>query len=258
MKTDSVNEVLPTNLVNMHWREEALRNRALTLIAGDEKSRLHFAVIEAAMDIADALRELETSEQDLKVIQLFSVRIFNAFSASIKLAMSGYNQNAALILRDVLETVFLLDYFASNKDMITRWRNADDTTRQREFRPIKVREALDGRDGNTSNMRHEMYKMFSILAGHPNMNSILMLRPVRGGDAIIGPFVEITGLQATIAEMGRLAVQVGAHLECFFPPDRDIARVVRRHFAGLAQFWWQTFFPSKKSSPRSGSAFGNP
>lgn len=250
MKNVATSQILPENLANLHWREEALRNRALADINDDEKSRLHFAIVEAAMDVADAFLELKTSDQDLKVIQLLSVRTFNAFGASIKLALAGYNQNAALILRDVLETVFLLDYFSSHRHLITQWRHADSATRQRQFRPIKVREALDERDGFTSKKRHEMYKMFSEIAGHPTMNSLLMLRPERDGDAFVGPFFEVTGLQATIAEMARLAAQVGSHIDGFFPSGYDNAQVARRYFLSVRHIWVQTFFPSKKPSAK--------
>ncbi len=246
MKTGAVTEVLPANLISLHQQEEALLARALALIAGNENMKLHFAVVEAAMDLADTLRQLKTSEEDLKVIQVFALRMFNAFGSSIKLALSGYNQNSALILRDVLETVFLLDYLASNRDMITRWRLADDATRQREFRPIKVREALDKRDGFTSKKRHEMYKMFSDLAGHPTMNSVLMLRPEPGGDAVIGPFIEVTGLQAILDEMGRLAVQVGDHLDRFFPPTWSEALPARHRASELKRLWLKTFYLSPK------------
>jgi hypothetical protein len=37
------------------------------------------------------------------------------------LALSGYHQNSALILRDVMEMVFLLDLFAGDPSLIERW-----------------------------------------------------------------------------------------------------------------------------------------
>ena len=50
------------------------------------------------------------------------MRTFNAFAASIKLTLSGYHQNSALILRDVMETVFLLSLFAGDPSLVARWR----------------------------------------------------------------------------------------------------------------------------------------
>jgi hypothetical protein len=101
------------------------------------------------MDIADVFRRVDTCDEDVEVIKILSMRTFNAFGASLKLALSGYHENSALILRDVLETVFLIDYFG-DRSLIARWRFADEKTRTDEFSPVKVREALDKRDGFTS------------------------------------------------------------------------------------------------------------
>jgi hypothetical protein len=115
----------------------------------------------------------------------------------------------AFILRDVLETVFLTDYFAGDRTLIERWRFADKKARIKDFGPVRVREALDARDGFTEKKRFAMYEIFSELAGHPTMKSAFMMRPQPDGDAVICPFVEATTLDAVISEMGRLAIQVG-------------------------------------------------
>ena len=151
-----------------------------------------------------------------------------------------------LFSRDVLETTFLLDLFRGDRSLIERWRFADKKGRMKQFSPVKVREALDTRDGNTSKKRFEMYEMFSELAGHPNMNSHLMMRPEKGSDAVIGPFIEFTTLQAGISEMARLAVQVGESLNSFFPPGWGVpSRVL---FGKLKLQWFRTFY-SKASNP---------
>ena len=208
------------------------------------------------MDLADILRQFDTNEEDLKVIQLLGMRTFNAFGASLKLALSGYSQNSALILRDVLETVFLIDYFAGDRSLIGRWRFADKKARMKDFGPVKVREALDARDGFTEKKRFEMYEMFSELAGHPTMKSAFMMRPQRDGDALIGPFMEATTLEAVISEMGRLAIQVGEKLNLFFPADWPQGLPSRLSFTKLKQRWIATFYPSV-AAPAAGPARGS-
>jgi hypothetical protein len=232
----------PENLARLHIAEERCRKEALNLIAKNDRMRLHLDVIEAGMGIANILRQFSTDEQNLRVIQLLGLRTFNAFGASLKLALSGYGQNSALIMRDVLETVFLIDYFSSDRNLIERWRFADKKARRKEFSPVKVRDALDKRDGFTRKKRCEIYDMFSELAGHPNMNSSLMLRPQRGGDILIGPFVEATGLEATLGEMGYLAVQVGENLDLFFPADWDRSVSPQLVFAECKQRWMTAFY----------------
>lgn len=233
---------LPENFASLHQGEEQLRSKALALIQADSRLALHLAVIECAMDLCDLLRQHDTDEEDLKVVQVFGMRIFNAFASALKLTLSGYHQNSALILRDILETVFLLDLFNHDRPAITRWRLADKKERLKAFRPVKVRETLDRRDGFTSNKRADLYELFSELAGHPTMKSAWMLRPEKDGDAVIGPFIEKTALEAVISEAGRLAVQAGSHLLAFYPPDWDRAVPVRTAFSQLHARWLETFY----------------
>jgi hypothetical protein len=234
---------LTPNLTSLHRVEEDLRQKARHMIAGDPRLQLHVAVTEATMNLAEMLRQFPTSDEDLKVIMMLGMRTFNAFGASLTLALSGYHQNSALVLRDVLETAFLLDLFRGNRALIERWRFADKKARAKEFSPVKVREELDARDGNTSKKRYEMYEMFCELAGHPNMNSHLMMRPEKGGDVVIGPFMEVTTLRAGISEMGRLAVQVGESLDAFLPPGWGVPS--RVFFGRLKVQWSSTFYPKR-------------
>ncbi|MGF1628698.1 MAG: hypothetical protein ACFCUT_04455 [Kiloniellaceae bacterium] len=181
---------------------------------------------------------------------MLGIRTFNAFGASLKLALSGYVQNSALIQRDVLETVFLLSLFGGDRSLIEAWRTSDKKERMKRFSPIRVREALDERDGHTGKKRAEIYEMFSELAGHPNMKSIYMLRPQKDGDAVIGPFMEVTSLQAVIAETGQLSVQVGEALDQFFPAKQDATVASRFAFAMTKKRWMKIFYPSS-DAPKS-------
>lgn len=237
-------DIVPENLARLHDAEEQLRAKALDVAAGDSRLQLHLATIEAAMDLADVFSQFDTADEDLKVAQLLGMRTFNAFGASLKLALSGYGQNSALILRDILETAFLLDLFRGDRTLIARWRVADKKARMKEFGPVKVREALDARDGFTSMKRFEMYELFSELAGHPTMKSAWMMRPQKEGDAVIGPFVETTALDAVLSEMGRLAIQVGEILDAFFPTDCRQGIATRLSFAQIKRAWLSEFYPS--------------
>lgn len=232
--------VLPEKLALLYQSEEVLRQRALEAVAGDPHVALHLVVVEQTMDLADLLRMYETSDEDLKVIQMLGMRAFNALGASLKLALSGYGQNSALIMRDILETTFLLNLFNGDRAAIKRWRMADKKERVKQFSPVRVREALDARDGFTGKKRAEVYELFSELAGHPNMKSVLMMRPQKEGDAVIGPFIETGALSAVLSELGRLAVQVGEILTLFFPTPHGQAE--RRLFAAAKLKWLSTFY----------------
>ena len=234
---------IPENLESLHAQEEGLRTRARAIVEGNERLGLHLLVVERAMDSADLLRQFPTEDENLKVVQVLAMRTFNAFGTTVKLALSGYGQNAALVMRDILETVFLLDLFRGDHDAIERWRLAERHERMTQFSPRAVRHVLDERDGFTSGKRADLYRMFSELAGHPTMSSVLMMRPQVDGDAVIGPFIEATSLQAVISEMGRLAIQVGEVLDHFFPDTWVDAVAARAAFARLHRAWLDAFHP---------------
>ena len=244
-------QAIPENLRSLHGQEEGLRARALELVAADARLPLHVRVVENAMDMADFLRQVPTEDEDMKVIQVLGMRTFNAFGASLKLALSGYSQNGALILRDILETVFLLNLFRSDRTLIERWRFADDKTRRREFSPAAVRKALDERDGFRGRKREETYRMFSGLAGHPTMKSAYLMRPEKEGDAVIGPFIAQGTLEAVISEMGRLAVQVSEVLDHFFPETWAGVLPARAEYARSRLEWFATFYPPKPRAAAS-------
>lgn len=134
---------LPSNLSSLHEQEELLRTKSVEAVETDPKFRLHFHVAERAMNLLDVFRQYATADEDYKVVQMLSLRMFNAFGAATKLMLSGYYLFSAQVLRDVLETVFLLDLFRTDPQAVTAWRGADRKQRMREFAPIKVRELVD-------------------------------------------------------------------------------------------------------------------
>ena len=237
---------IPENLWSLHVQEERLRAEALERVAADAGLALHVRVVENAMDLADLLRKVPTEDEDMKVIQVLGMRTFNAFGASLKLALSGYTQNSALIMRDVLETVFLLNLFRGDRTLIARWRFADEKARRREFSPAAVRKALDERDGFRGRKREEMYRMFYELAAHPTMKSAYLMRPQKEGDAVIGPFIAPGTLEAVLSEMGRLAVQVSEVLDHFLPETWADVLPARADYARGRLEWFATFYPPER------------
>jgi hypothetical protein len=92
VRDDSTGGILPVNLAGLHDVEEQLREKAMLVVEGDRPMQLHLAAVEAAMELADVFRQLDTTDEDLKVIQILGMRTFNAFGASLKLVLSGYTQ----------------------------------------------------------------------------------------------------------------------------------------------------------------------
>lgn len=236
---------VPDKLRTLHAQEEFLRDRALEVVAVDRSLRLHLVVIERAMDMLDQFRQIDTDDEDMKVIQMLAMRTFTAFGASLKLALSGYGQNSVLAMRDILETIYLVDLFQGDRAQITRWRLAEGKDRWRNFKPSEMRKALDKRDGVLGKKRAARYQLFSELAAHPNMKSHLMMRPRPDWDAVSGPFLEAGALSAVVSEMGRSAVEIGDVVDPFFPEDGGEVRPVRAEYRRARAIWFKTFFPKK-------------
>jgi hypothetical protein len=230
----------PNNLDKLHAQEQSLRQKAIEIIQSQPKLSLHLDAIEGVMTLTRLLVDYPNNEEDFKVIKMLSVRMFNAFGASLALMTTGYHQKAGLVMRDTLETLFLLDLFRTDYTAIERWRFADKGAERKEFSPVAVRNFLDKRDGLSSRKREETYKMFCKLAAHPNMHSQHMLRPIKGGDILMGPFVETTTLEAGLYELGKLAIQVGEIINFFFPSEWD-RNFVRTIFAQIKRDWLNTF-----------------
>src|SRR5688572_16542324 len=115
----------PENLSLLNKNEEELCRKSTTTISANQDLLLHLNAVELAMDMFDVLRQFPSKDEDFKVIQILGMRLFNAFASSFKLMISGYYQNSTLIMRDILETVFLLDKFRIDPESLSRWRSAD-------------------------------------------------------------------------------------------------------------------------------------
>ena len=83
-------------------------------------------LIEQAMNMLDYMSKRRPhAHEDELVLQMLAARLFNSGASAMKLMMGGYYQSTVMVMRDILETTFLLDYFHSNRTRITEWRTCD-------------------------------------------------------------------------------------------------------------------------------------
>lgn len=228
----------PENLNLLHSHEETLRDEATRRLGILPNVELHFALTESVMDLLDLYRQYPADNEDLKTMQALGCRVFNAFASATSLMLAGYYQPSAMLLRDILETVFLVSYFGSEPSAIARWRSIPAGRTVHEFKPVIIREYLDKRDGFTGQKRAEAYKMLSQLAGHPTALSFAMLRPT-GMDIQNGPFLDMTILEAVASEMGKLAVQIGGAYSQLLSGSHEWERCepAKAHFSALSRRW---------------------
>lgn len=207
------------NLSTLHVEEERLRAQTLAHIAAVEELRDHLAIVRESMNIVWGLtHDHPHKTTDDLTIQFLGIRLFNAAGASIKLALSGYYQNAFQHLRDFLETYFLLDYLRSNTDKIAVWQTADKKKLTSEFGPGAIRTALDKRDGLTEGKRKQIYDLISSHATHATYRGFKLTTRNMLGE--IGPFFSEVNLLAWMQELAKMLTHGAVIYSSHF---RDVA-----------------------------------
>lgn len=175
---------LPANLQGLHSEEERIRTESALQINASEALREHVELIHSCLDMLHVSHAgaPSTLTDDELVVYGIGIRLFNSGASFLKLVFSGYHQGAVSFLRDIVEVGFLLDYFAYHPDSISRWRAGKDD----EFKPFKIRNALDTRDGYKDKVRAERYKFLSAHGTHVTFNGLALVSCE--GLLSIGPF----------------------------------------------------------------------
>jgi hypothetical protein len=232
---------IPRNFHLLHQGEETIRAQSIEAIKASEAFQMHADLIEHTMStLWYFIREHQSSSDDVRTIQLFGIRMFNAAASVLKLLLSGYYQTSVLQQRDLLETIFLLDYFHADPSLIAEWRDSTDEVRRKKFSPAAVRKALDQRDRFTNGKRADAYKMFCELGAHPTYQGFHMLTEERGGDVYTGPFFHLKSLKAGLEELAKQMAQAGGMLVNLIPqePSDFQARILFMEKQGL---WAERF-----------------
>ncbi len=234
---------IPENLELLHTGEEIVRSKSLKAIAGDEDLSRHVAVIEKAMDVLNLLsmNPPPGEDENAKAVRLLGMRLFNGCAAAFQLTLSGYYQCAAMIMRDLLETAFLLSFFRYYPGKIPAWRTTSDAIRKKVFAPIKIRIALDERDGFTKKKRAATYELLCELASHPTYRGLQMLAP-KGQAHHCGPFFDSTALKALVEEMVKLAIQAGQNYSLFFKGETKAKMETQLQFMEACGEWMERYF----------------
>ena len=239
---DVPRRAIPENLLRLQGGEDGLRQKSLELIGRNDELSAHVALTEQSMDVINFfVTQHVARDPDEETIQYLGIRMFNGLASALRLILSGYFQAAAMIQRDLLESTFLVSYFRSNRQQIARWRNADSKLLQAEFSPVKIRDALDKRDGFTGRKRAIAYKLFCELATHPTYKGFQMLGP-RGQGAHCGPFLDEPTSRALIGELAKLAVQAAETFMLHFPSDTLPAIEQKLHFMEARGVWAERFY----------------
>jgi hypothetical protein len=215
-------DVFPQNFDLLASGEDQIRQMSKAAIEASENLSLHARMIQRAMSMMDHMAKRRPhSDEDDMVLQMLAARLFNSGASAMKLLMGGFYQTAVMVMRDILETTFLLDYFHSHRDQIAVWRACDEKKRSREFGAMKIRIALDDRDGFTERKREAAYNLLCKLGTHPTYTGFQMLQSKGSNKVIVGPFFEPAFLDAVLSELAKTIMQAGSQAR--HAKERDIA-----------------------------------
>ena len=141
----------------------------------------------------------EKPSDDELTIQWLGIRLFNTCASSLKLMLAAYYQSSVMLLRDLLETGFLIDYFGIDRTKIRAWRQSTEKQRTETFSPFKVREGLDKHNNLTGKQRAKVYKVMCNYGTHPTPEGFLLVSLKGSGE--IGPFFDHKFLKAVLEEL---------------------------------------------------------
>lgn len=204
----------------------------------------HLALINDALDFMHrmVIAEAHKDAGELVLLRL-SVRCFNSAAASLRLVRCGYWQPAFSVMRDLLETLFLLDYLDHDRKELLRWYSLPDKERRKAFKPVSVREKLDARDGFTERKRQQAYDLLSQYAAHPTPEGFTVISP--NAMMQVGPFPSEKNLKAALQELAKhvanVSVLVGAVVKAKKP--EELARKVT--YYGRLQLWSEAYLKPK-------------
>lgn len=236
MKSELILPILPENLEGLRKEEDNIRMQSLLHIYGDTALKDHLELVHDGLDVIFTFTNHHVNlNEDELVIQRLGIRLFNAGACSLSLLLSGYYQNSVLVMRDVLETGFLIDYFRTESGRIKVWRDSTDEERKKGFQPWQIRNALDKRDGFAEKKRAEAYKMLSNYAAHPTHKGFKLFSPKWMSK--IGPFFDEKYLKALLEELAkRLPAGADVYVRSFQSVDPRV-EATRDGFLGRVSAW---------------------
>jgi hypothetical protein len=182
-----------------------------------------------AIDLLRSAAYLPLEELDDVTILRLAVRLINSAGACGSAALDGFYQPAATQIRDIIEVGFLLDLFSRNPTSISRWRDADEDERWKNFTPAKLRKKLDHLDGGGKTYRATAYKFFSEHGTHPNPSAVGLISP--GMNTIVGPFSDeqrVIGLSFDLAR--HLCAAAVFLTKCILPHRLDESEPYSRDY----------------------------
>jgi hypothetical protein len=233
----------PIDRSNMYLVDESgIEEKNDSFILASDELKDHLAIINHSLDLISSIPNLivHTNDDEL-VVQRLIVRCFNSAASSLRLGRCGYYQTSFAVMRDVVETSFLLDLFDKDRSQIKRWYTLPAKEREKEFKPWKVRKLLDDAEGNKEGLRGAAYKMLSNYAAHPTPEGYTIISPNHMTQ--VGPFPDLERLTAVLRELARHLSYAGLVIGSNTPKYHEVAFSLNIRFLTFFNEWRMKYMP---------------
>lgn len=224
----------------MRNKENEIGYKNLVAINSNSNCNAHLDLLqESTKPLYEIIMTYKHKNDDELALLGIGIRLFNDIMSSFKLMIAGYYQVSFSIQRDLLETGFLLDYFRTDKSLISEWRTCTKEERLKKFSPKKVRDKLDKRDGFTSGKREKDYRLFCEYASHPTHGGSRIF--TKNGLAETGPFYDEKKLKSTLFELTKWADHAIANFIRHFKYESENLNLLILSYVQKSKQWMSKY-----------------
>lgn len=230
------------------WSDEGLiEQQNDVFVHSNEDLLAHLKVIVSGLVFLQVLlhRQPYQTPEEITALRL-AVRLLNSASAALKLARAGFYHPALTMVRDMMEVEFLIDLFSQNRELLTKWISLSAKERERQFSPVKVRVALDERDGWTEKKREKAYKDLCAYAAHVTPEGFAVISP--NDMTVIGPHPNPRALKATIEELVKVLPSACIHVGVLIASEDREVLAAHSNFTRTVSEWLPKFFSSSPNN----------
>jgi hypothetical protein len=134
-------------------------------------------------------------------------RVASSCQACLLLISCGYYDESLSIIRSLGEIANLMSMFVTDRAQFERWKAVDESTRRREFTPVKVRLWLESKNGALV-IDEQRYRSLSSYSLHASPNAVPQAYNEHG-TTMIAPRFQAAGFLLCLNELARSMAFIG-------------------------------------------------
>lgn len=189
---------------------------------------------------------VDANDRNKGTIQLIATRLAFSAASAFTLALNGYYHNSMMIIRDIMEIGFLLDYFTYKPESILDWTTCNDEKRKSDYSVPVLYRKLTGLEKTHNNSRKFIYSEYSRMFTHASPNFAFLI--TKNGERITDPMIRDDQLEFCIWELSLWTeFAMVSYLSNLYPKEnRPPNSQVDKLIAQLKQYLFEAEVASNK------------